>query len=104
MVRRLKQAFGDKMLVWPFETGWRTLGPADLEGVQAVAAEVYTGLVEAKLAPGETKDQADLRATAEHLARLDEASKLGPIFAPPKDLPQTKAEIAQQEEGWILGA
>jgi hypothetical protein len=104
MVRRLKQTFGDKMLVWPFETGWKTLNPADLDGVQAVAAEVYTGLVEAKLAPGETKDQAELRAAAENLAKLDEGNKLGPIFGPPKDLPQAKAEIAQLEEGWILGA
>jgi hypothetical protein len=104
MVRRLKQKYGDAMKVWPFETGWKTLEPADLEGVEAVAAEVFTGLVEAKLGPGETKDQAELRAAAEHLARLDEASKLGPLFGPPKALPEPQAALAQQEEGWILGA
>ena len=35
---------------------------------------------------------------------LDEAGKLGPLFGPPRNLPQEKAEIAQREEGWILGA
>ena len=104
MVRRLKQKYGDAMKVWPFETGWKDLQPADLEGVQAVTAEVYSGLVEARLGPGETKDQAELRSTAEHLARLDEAGKLGPLFATPKNLPEPQAALAQQEEGWILGA
>jgi hypothetical protein len=104
MVRRLKLAWGDKLQVWPFETGWKSLGPADLEGVAAVAAEVYTGLVEARPATGETRDQAELRASAEHLARLDEASKLGALFCPPRNLPEPQAALAQQEEGWILGA
>ena len=104
MVRRLKQAYGEQMRVWPFETGWKALEPADLDGVQAVAAEVYTGLIETKLAPGETKEQAELRAAAERLARLDEAGKLGTLFGPPKDLSEAQAAIAQQEEGWILGA
>ena len=104
MARRLKQKYGEAMKVWPFQTGWKELTPADLDGVEAVAAEVFTGLVEARLGPGETKDQAELRATAEHLARLDEASKLGPLFGPPKGLPEPEAAIAQQEEGWILGA
>jgi hypothetical protein len=104
MARRMKQAYGDKMLVWPFETGWKDLGPADLEGVDAVAVEVFTGEAQAKPLPGESKDQTELRAAAEQLARLDEAGKLGPLFGPPRNLPQEKAEIAQREEGWILGA
>ena len=104
MVRRLKQAWGDKLLVWPFETGWKALTPADLEGADAVAAEVFTGLIEPKLAPGESKEQADLRAVAEHLARLDEAGKLGTLFGAPKDLAEPQSALAQQEEGWILGA
>lgn len=105
MVRRLKLKYGEGMKVWPFETGWATLSPSDLEGVKLVAAEVFTGLVEAKPGPsGETKEQAEIRATAEHLARLDDASKLAPLFAAPKDLDAPAADTARTEEGWILGA
>ncbi len=104
MVRRLKLKYGDAFKAWPFETGWGPLTPAGLEGVSVVAAEVFTGLVEAKPGPGEAKDQAEVRATAEHLARLDEASKLSPLFAAPKGLDEAAAATAQTEEGWILGA
>jgi hypothetical protein len=104
MLRRLKLKYGDAMKVWPFETGWGVFTPADLGGVKVLAAEVYTGLVESKPGPGETKDQAEVRAIAEHLARLDDASKLAPLLAAPKGLTEADAAIAQNEEGWILGA
>ena len=101
MVRRLKQAYGDRMKVWPFETGWSA---SDLEGVQVVAAEVFTLGAEAKPAAGESKDQTEIRAYAEQIAKLDDAGKLAPQFALPKGLSAAEAEIAQTEEGWILGA
>ena len=101
MVRRLKLKYGEAMKVWPFETGW---GAADLQGVKILATEVYTGLVEAKPGPSETKDQAEVRAIAEHLARLDDASKLAPMLAAPSGLDDTALAVAGTEEGWILGA
>ncbi len=101
MVRRLKQAYSDRMKVWPFETGWSA---SDLEGVQVVAAEVFTLGAEAKPAAGESKDQTEIRAYAEQIAKLDDAGKLAPQFALPKGLSAAEAEIAQTEEGWILGA
>jgi hypothetical protein len=104
MLRRLKLKYADAMKVWPFETGWSALTPADLEGVKVLAAEVYSGLVEAKPGPGETKDQAEVRAIAEHLARLDDASKLAPLLAEPNDLDEAASTVARTEEGWILGA
>ena len=104
MVRRLKQKYGDAMRVWPFETGWKALTATDLDGVGVVAAEVFTGQDAAKPAAGETKDQTELRAAAEHLARLDEAGKLAAAFAAPKGLSEAEAATAQSEEGWILGA
>ena len=104
MVRRLKLKYGEAMKVWPFETGWSGLTPAELEGVKVLAAEVYTGLVESKPGPGETKDQAEVRAIADHLARLDDASKLAPLFAAPKGLDEEALTGARTEEGWILGA
>lgn len=104
MVRRLKLKYGEAMRVWPFETGWKALEPADLQGVQILAAEVFAGQAEARPATGESKDQAELRATAEQLARLDETGKLAALFAQPKSLSEEDAETARSEEGWILGA
>jgi hypothetical protein len=102
--RRLKLARGEGVKAWPFETGFKPLTEADLAGVEVVVAEVYPSLVKAQGAPGEVKDLTQVRSTAEHFARLDEANKLGALFAPPKG---TAAEVvldAEREEGWILGA
>ena len=101
MVRRLKQKFGDAMKVWPFETGW---GAPDLGGVQLVAAEIFTLGAETKPAAGESKDQTEIRAYAEQIAKLDDAGRLGPLFDAPKGVSADEAEIARSEEGWILGA
>ena len=102
--RRLKLARGDEVRVWPFETGFKPLTEADLAGVDVVAAEVYPSLFKAQGAPGEVKDLTQVRTTAEHFARLDEANKLGALFAPPKDTAADVVLDAEREEGWILGA
>ncbi len=104
MARRLKLKYGDAMKLWPFETGWKALTPADLDGVDLLGVEVLTGQAETKPLPGETKDQTDLRGAAESLAKLDEAGKLDALFAQPKALSEKDAPVAQGEEGWILGA
>jgi hypothetical protein len=103
-VRRLKQARGEALKVWPFETGFKALKPADLEGVDVVVAEVYPSLLKVQPAAGEVKDLAQVRATAEHFARLDESSKLGALFGPGKDAAADVVVDAEREEGWILGA
>ncbi|MBV8592860.1 MAG: cobalamin biosynthesis protein CbiG, partial [Caulobacteraceae bacterium] len=100
--RRIKQARGDRLKVWPFETGWKALGEADLAGVEVVMAEVYPSLVKAAPAVGEVKDLAQVRALAEHYAKLDEAGKLGALFAPDKTTAPDVIVDAQHEEGWIL--
>ena len=104
MVRRLKLARGEAMKVWPFETGWKALTEADLTGVDVVAAEVYPSLLEIKPLPGEAKDLAQVRTTAEHFARLDEAGKLGAVFGPAKGVAADVVVDAEREEGWVLGA
>jgi len=104
MVRRLKQARGDRMTVWPFETGWKALNEAHLAGVEVVAAEVYPSLIKPAPVAGEVRDLTQVRAVAEHLAKLDEAGKLGALFAPAKATPPDVVIDAQHEEGWILGA
>jgi len=103
-VRRMKLARGEVLKAWPFETGFKALTPADLEGVDVVVAEVYPSLLKVQPAAGEVKDLAQVRATAEHFARLDEAGKLGAAFAPAKDAPADVVLDAEREEGWILGA
>ncbi|MGI8841418.1 MAG: cobalamin biosynthesis protein CbiG [Caulobacteraceae bacterium] len=102
-VRRVAKARGDRLEVWPFETGWKALTEADLAGVEVVAAEVYPSLVKPAPVAGEARDLTQIRALAEHLARLDEAGKLGALFAPPKATAADVIADAPREEGWILG-
>ena len=101
--RRLKLARGEAVKVWPFETGFKTLTEADLAGVEVVVAEVYPSLYKAQPQPGEVKDQAQVRVTAEHFARLDETGKLGAAFTIGKIAAADVVLDAETEEGWILG-
>jgi hypothetical protein len=103
-VRRLKLARGEAVKVWPFETGFRALTEDALEGVEVVVAEVYPSLLKIQTGPGEVKDLAQVRGTAEHFARLDEAGKLGAVFGAPAGVPADAVVDSEREEGWILGA
>jgi hypothetical protein len=100
-VKRLADELGDKAVVWPFQTGWKALGPDDVDGKEAVIAEIYPALFPAKPEPGEVPDRAQVRAACEHFAKLDEAGKLGAVFAAK---PGENVETVEREEGWILGA
>jgi len=102
-VRRIRLR-GDDVRAWPFETGFKTLTEADLAGVGVVLAEVYPSMIKAAGLPGEVKDLTQVRTTAEHFARLDEANRLGALFAPPKGTAPDVVLDAEREEGWILGA
>ena len=99
VVKRLMQNRAAKL--WPFETGWRPLQPADLEGVEAVFAEIYPSLYGAKPQGKESKDEAQVRTACERFNTLDEKGQLGAAFGPAKDDP--RREIVEREEGWILG-
>ena len=102
-VRRLKLARGEAVKAYPFETGFKALTEADLDGVEVVVTEVYPSLYKAQPMPGEVKDQAQVRVTAEHFAKLDEAGKLGALFGPSKTADPAVVVDAETEEGWILG-
>jgi len=91
------------MKIWPFETGLKALNEHDLDGVDLVAAEVYPSMMKAVPAAGEVKDMAQVRAAAEHFARLDEAGKLGALFGASKTADPEIVQDAEREEGWILG-
>ncbi len=103
-VRRFLDAMGDKATLWPFQTGWRELTPADVNDVEAVVAEVYPALVPAHPEPGEVIDRAQVRTLCEHFAKLDEQGRLGEAFAPPRTADDALREQVEREEGWILGA
>jgi hypothetical protein len=98
---RLRDARGEKARIWPFETGWKPLAPADLEGVDAVFAEIYPSLFAGKVAAGAVKDEAQVRAVCERFSALDEKGQLAALFGPAKDDPRRDA--VEGEEGWILG-
>ncbi len=72
--------------------------------MRIVAAEVFTGGAETKPAAGESKDQTEIRAYAEQIAKLDDGGRLAALFAAPKSITAAEAELARAEEGWILGA
>ena len=103
-VRRLLESLGPSGAVWPFGTGWRELTPDDVEPLSALIVEVWPSMHETKPEPGEFKDQAQVRTTAEALARMDDAGDLAKAFAPPKSATPELIEQVEQEEGWILGA
>ena len=103
-VRRLVESLGASAAVWPFGTGWRALSPADVEPLSALFVEIYPALHPGKALPGEVKDATQVRSTAEALAKLDEAGKLGQAFAPPAGTSEADVAAVQREEGWILGA
>jgi hypothetical protein len=100
VVQRLHDKRSAKL--WPFETGWRPLAPADLAGVEAVFAEIYPSMFAAKPQPGETKDQAQVRGACERFNALDDKGQLAALFGPAADDP--RRETVEREEGWILGA
>jgi hypothetical protein len=104
VVRRLAEARGERLKVWPFETGWKALTEADLAGVEVVVAEVWPSLIKSAPVAGEVRDLTQVRAMAEHLAKLDEGGKLGAHFAAPKSAPAEEIADVEREEGWILGA
>jgi len=79
-------------------------GDAGMRGVDVVAAEVYPSMFKGQALPGEVKDATQVRLTADHFFRLDEAGKLGAAFGPAKGAAADVLADAEHEEGWVLGA
>lgn len=102
--QRLLADLGEEGAVWPFSFGWRAPTADDLAPLRALMVEVYPSIFPVKAEPGEVRDRAQVRETAEHLARLDEAGKLATLFAAPKDTAAEDVAAVEREEGWILGA
>ena len=103
LVGRLMEAWGSSAAVWPFGTGWKALGAADLEPLSVVVAEVWPSILPQKAEPGEVKDATQVRTLAQHLLRLDEKGELGALFAASKGADEALVRRVEDEEGWILG-
>jgi precorrin-8X/cobalt-precorrin-8 methylmutase len=88
--------------VWPFETGLRRVPPRAVREWSILHAEVYPSLGKPRVADGEVKDAAQVRAIAEELARRDESEELQAWFEGPMLLSAEERERIQSEEGWIL--
>ncbi|SOH94077.1 molybdopterin molybdotransferase [Monaibacterium marinum] len=82
--------------VWPFETG------GNIPDGDVVLAEIYPALfsaeVQARRAPDEILDRAQVRVVASQLAALDRNGALNDML----DI-RAMGDVVTQQEGWILG-
>ena len=99
VIKRLREA--RKVKLWPFETGWQKLAPADLADTDAVFAEIYPSMFATKPNADEVKDETQMHDTCERFNTLDEKGQLAALFGPAKD--DARRETVEHEEGWILG-
>lgn len=84
--------------VWPFETGLRSPGPAQL-----VLAEIYPSLWRVSPGPNEPKDAAQVRDVAHFLASRNAAGGLAAFFAADPNLTRAERKAVETEEAWTLG-
>lgn len=101
-VKKLVDELGESAAVWPYGTGWRALDGADVAPLSTLVVEVYPSLYPLDPEPGEVKDRTQVRVTAERFAKLDDAGKLGALFAPPAGVSDDERAVVEREEGWIL--
>ena len=87
---------------WPFETGLRRLPTRAEREWSILHVEIYPSLTPFKAADREVKDAAQVRATAEEIARQDEGEELQDWFEGPASLSVAERECIRTEEGWIL--
>ncbi len=97
---RADPRLGDRLCIWPFETG---LGPVRRCPGTVVIAEVYPSLLPVAPRTDQPKDALQVSALARHLARCDAAGMLARAFAGPAGLTATGRRAIEAEEGWILG-
>ncbi len=93
-LRRIRQACGAKVHVWPFD-GW------SIPAGKSVVAEVYPSLWNRAFPKGtRTADQQDAYAVAAWLRQADLDGKLSAYFHPALTGPEKQLAAV---EGWILG-
>ena len=103
LVRELAERSGlaKRVRLWPFETGC-TDQPTRASTDAVVIGEVWPWSYELDPAAHPLPDAARAISTAQHLATLDRAGRLGALFAPA--VRDDDLRVVEREEGWILGA
>ena len=103
LVRELAERSGlaKRVRLWPFETGC-TDEPTRAAGDAVVIGEVWPWSYELDPDAHFLPDAARAISTAQHLAALDRAGRLGTLFAP--SVRDEDLVVVEREEGWILGA
>jgi precorrin-8X/cobalt-precorrin-8 methylmutase len=92
MIMRLRERFGGRLAVWPFEPVDRVI----------VVAEVWPSLLPLDLTVVPVRDAAQVLGVAEWLAGLDAADGLGDCFCL-DGLATEVHDVVVGEEGWVLG-
>ena len=84
--------------IWPFETGL-----ADDPRAQLLLAEIYPSMVPPLMLSGLPRDAGQVAAIGRHLAILDRANRLAPLFAGDPGLTADQRRGVEREEAWVLG-
>lgn len=98
---RRHPTLGERLRVWPFETG---LGPASctLSAGEVLVAEVWPSLATTDLTAHPVRDAAQVIALVSEFLSMD-AAGVSAAWSP-TDLTSGEATIVTTEEGWTLGA
>jgi hypothetical protein len=95
-LERLRWNLGDRMCVWPFDTGL-----AEPTDVDIVVAEIWPSRWPITVPSGMVKDAAQVQLTAQRLFEMDAAGTLAALFAP--GIATGELSDVLDEEGWVLG-
>ena len=95
-LERLRWNLGERLCVWPFDTGL-----AAPTGADVVVAEVWPSRWPVIVPQGMVKDAAQVQATAQRLVDMDAEGTLGALFAP--EVESSQLDDVLGEEGWVLG-
>ncbi|MGK0275290.1 MAG: hypothetical protein ACI9N0_001674 [Ilumatobacter sp.] len=95
-LERLRWNLGERLCVWPFDTGLAAPTDADV-----VVAEVWPSRWPVTVPCDMVKDAAQVQATAQRLFDMNSEGTLGALFAPLVESSQLDDVLG--EEGWVLG-
>ena len=95
-LERLRWDLGERLCVWPFDTGLAAPTDADV-----VVAEVWPSRWPVAVPFDMVKDAAQVQVTAQRLVDMNTEGTLGTFFAPLVELSQLDDVLS--EEGWVLG-
>jgi hypothetical protein len=95
-LERLRWNLGERLCVWPFDTGLAAPTDADV-----VVAEVWPSRWPVTVPSDMVKDAAQVQVTAQRLLDMNTEGTLGALFAPLVE--SSQLDDVLDEEGWVLG-